>query len=686
MSCGVPGSAVEYPDSDLRSLAALYGIQTEYRDVHGGLRQASSEALHAILHALGAPVGGAGDLGSVLEHRSQELNSRCLEPVTVCWSDERAGVLIRLPADFRGTIDCRLTLQGGSLREWHLDPSALYVVDNADSTSKPPIRRRIDLGDDLPVGYHRLTVEFDGRAMESTVIAAPHRAFQPENQAIWGAFLPLYSVHGPDSHGIGSYSELNRLAGWVGDRGGDLFGTLPLLATFLNEPFDPSPYAPVSRRFWNEIFLDIALIPELNGSVPARRLLESDTTRQTLADLGSSGLVDYRRVAALKRGVLHELTRTVLNEPSARRDAFKSWVENNPLARVYARFMATVDREQRSWLEWPERQRQGKLTEGDFDQLDLEYHLYVQWLAEDQLRAVANDPTAANLYLDLPLGVHRDGFDVWQERERFAVDVRVGAPPDPLSWDGQDWGFPPLHPERVREDGYDYFRQCIQHHLKFAGALRIDHIMGLHRLFWIPPGLDARDGVYVQYQAEELYAVLTLESHRHQAMLIGEDLGTVPEGVRETMSTHGLSRMYIVPFEIGGEHEPALRDQSPGSLAALNTHDMPPFATGWSNLDDWARQRVVSFLREQGWLAWDADDTGSIFKAILACLATGPAGVVLVNLEDLWQEVESQNVPGTIDEHPNWRRKARFDLDAITTNAEFNGLLDEVDRLRQQGR
>ncbi|HZO99776.1 MAG TPA: 4-alpha-glucanotransferase, partial [Terriglobia bacterium] len=309
------------------------------------------------------------------------------------------------------------------------------------------------------------------------------------------------------------------------------------------------------------------------------------------------------------------------------------------------------------------------------------------------------------LYLDLPLGVNPDSYDVWREREAFASGIAAGAPPDPFFAKGQNWGFPPLHPEGIRTQGYRHIIQYVQHHLRLAGILRIDHMMGFHRLFWIPHGLGAREGVYVRYASDELYAVFNLESHRHRSVLVGEDLGTVPAEVPASMARHHIHRMYVLQYEVQPQYQNALTAVYPGSVATLNTHDMPPFAAFWHGLDiedrvqlgilepmvaDEERRKrqalldaLVRSLREAGYVVGNGSDPQVVLRACLAHLSNNPGMVTIVNLEDLWLETKPQNVPGTWRERPNWSRKARYSMEAFTKIAEVAEVLRLIDGYRK---
>ena len=315
----------------------------------------------------------------------------------------------------------------------------------------------------------------------------------------------------------------------------------------------------------------------------------------------------------------------------------------------------------------------------------------------------------AGLNLDLPIGTHPDGYDVWREQRAFALGTSVGAPPDRVWTHGQNWGFPPLHPERIREQGYRYLIACLRHQMHYADMVRIDHILGLHRLFWIPRGAPPGEGAYVHYHAEELYAFLCLESHWQRAAVVGENLGVVPPYVNSIMSRHGILKMFVVQYEVEGGVRRALKQAPADALASLNTHDMPPFA-GWWEGRDIADRRALGLvspaaarakyrarlrrralmarvLRSARWLKGKAADSSSVFRACAEFLAASRAGAILLNLEDLWGESEPQNIPGTSSgERPNWRRKARYSLEEFTRLRVVNSILDSVRRLRRRKR
>lgn len=688
--------------NDLKELAGLYGVETSYQDAMGRRVDAEADSLVAVLRALGATVEGPADAAEALRARREELDRLVVEPVVVLWDGRNASIELRTGAHPGGSVACRLDFESGERCAWDREISALPVSGD---------RRMLALPENLPVGYHRLRVEIGGQTSEALVISAPERAYTGDGgdgKPLWGIFLPLYALETRDSWGAGDFTDFERLAEWAGGLGGGVVATLPLLAAFLDDPFEPSPYAPASRLFWNELYLDPRRVPEMEDCPEARELLRTPDFEREVRALRAERQVDYGRLIALKRRVLEELARHFFEHASPdRRDAFDDFVTSHPELDTYAAFRAVGERRGGAWQTWPERLREGRrFAPADYDEDDRRYHLWVQWILDGQVGAMAKEARrrGPGLYLDLPLGVHGSAYDVWRYRHLFAEGVAAGAPPDSFFTQGQNWGFPPLQPERLRESGYDYLIASLRHHLRHAGLLRLDHVMQLQRLFWIPSGMEAAQGVYVRYPAEEMFAVLAIESHRHQAMIVGENLGTVPPEINEAMDRHETLGMYVVQYELQPGSQ-GLREPPARSAASLNTHDMPTFRSFWEARDVQDLQELGFFderqareererrgqIREQMLRELPDEerrDDGAAYRAVLRKrlehLAASPARMVLVNLEDLWGETEPQNVPGTHTERPNWRRKARLPFEELSTKPEVLEALRRVDELRRE--
>lgn len=691
-----PGT-VQAPLSDvtdlsaLRALARLHGVQPAYTDITGRRRTASVDALLRVLAALDVFVSRLADAPAAL--RGAEAAQPAMPPVAVVRPHRP---VLTLPPARAGVVHLELLLEDGRSASW---------------TVRGRSRRaqQVRIPQPLPVGYHRLRVTAGTRTTDTLLIAAPRRAYgrTPEDR-VWGVFLPLYALRTGGDGGAGDYAGLGDLADWTAAQGGSVVATLPLLPVFLETPCDPSPYAPVSRRMWNEFYIDVERVRELHGAPDAQALLASRESQRLLRAARRAALVDYRALMRLKRAVLEILAASFFDGTDpARREAFEQFAAARPQAADYAAFRAVLDRRRTDWRQWPGRLRDGTLRPGDYDDADFRYHLYAQWIADEQVAEVSGRIRSAGgmVYVDLPLGTHAWGYDVWRDRSVFAEGVATGAPPDTFFRQGQNWGAQPLHPRRLREQGYRYVIECLRHHLAQATLLRIDHIMGLHRFFWIPHGMAASDGVYVRYPADELYAILAVESVRHRAVIVGENLGTVPREVTAAMTRHRILQSYVVQYALQPNVDVPLSRVPADAVAAVNTHDMPPFAAFWRGTDladltrlgqlspaqaaEERRRRtallrmLATFLRRRRLLRGTVG-APTMLRALLRHLGASPARVVLVNLEDLWGETRPQNTPGTGDERPNWRRKAAYALDRIRRMRSVTAALGDLDRARRE--
>ena len=695
----------------LRRLARFHGVQTTYFDIRHQRRTPPPETLLAVLRSLGEPLDTIRDASEALRRAESSAWERVCPPVCVAWDGGPASFELRVPRDAENArVRLRVVLDTGEAREFDCDLSLLPAAGSGTGNAGKYVVKRTRLPWKLPAGYHVLRVDLGGVHCGTTVVSAPSRAWSaPEgNGRGWGVFLPLYALHSRRSLATGDLTDLRALMDRVKGMGGDAVGTLPLLSACSPEPFNPSPYSPCSRLAWNEFYLDVTRAPGFGECRAAGDLLSSAAFQAEAGRLREAPRVEYRRGMALKRRVLEELSEAFFRKDPGAQENFRRFVAETPPITEYARFRAAWDAIRSPWPTWPAPLRDGRLGEGDFDGAAERYHLFAQWALHLQLRDLSSESRKL-LYLDLPLGASYDGYDVWRHRDLFALQASVGAPPDDFFTLGQDWGFPPLHPGRIREDGHAYFRACIANQLRYAGILRIDHVMGLHRFFWIPNGAGPGEGTYVRYPAEELYAILCLESHRHRARIVGEDLGTVPPYVRPAMARHGLRRMFVVQYGLTPDAGKALGKIPTASLVCVNTHDMPTFAAFLDALDvddrvslglldgedaggerTGRRERVgalTEFLRNRGRLPREGPRPGddTLLRACLAHLAGSAAEMVIVNLEDLWLERAPQNTPGTSSERPNWVRKSRHSLEELLALPGVTRTLREVDRLRKGG-
>jgi 4-alpha-glucanotransferase len=639
---------------DLAELCRRVGIELGFWDVRGTWHPAKLEPLCAVLRALGHAVERPEDAGAALLAHDAAI-WRELAPQVAAHHGERGNALgLRVPADAAGPVTVDLLREDGVVHRLEARLDALPVTFLASVGGVAMTERRFELPA-LPIGYHRAEVRAGALSGQTLVVQAPPRCHQPPGSVCdFGLFAPVYALGGERGAAIGDLGDLDALARLTFAHGGAVVGALPLLAGSYDKPFEASPYSPVSRLFWNELYLDVAgLARRLGVVVPAGAASATPVL----------GAVDYREAYRHKRAALEALSTRAWAQDGIR-VALEAELARRPRLDDYARFRAVGEVRGEPWGCWPERERDGEL--GAVDEDRRRFHVFVQWALASQLGAIKQREAAgesAGLYLDLPVGSSSDGFDLWRERAVFAARMSVGAPPDPLQWAGQNWALPPLSPPALRRSRYRYFIDCIRSHAEVASMLRIDHVMGLHRLYWIPDGSPGSDGVYVRYPVDELWAIVALESARNRCAIAGEDLGTVPEDVRPTMAARGVHRLFVAQFDWsrgeGGEGRP--NPAPDGSVASLDTHDTRTFAR---------------FVEEEG-----LGDPAALLAPWLAALGGSSADRVLVAIEDLWLEREPQNVPGTGDaERPNWRQRlSRAPAEALAEPAAreaLRGLLD----------
>lgn len=681
-------------------MAELHRIKTDYYDALGNHRRPSDDSLTAVLGALGVEATSADLIEEAIRRKERESNSTGLDAVTVRWGNAPIEFSLCLPQGASPVLQLTVFLEDGG--KWEVAVDERAVGDETQAEKAVPGMTRYRIPCELPFGYHRMTLEGPGGVSESLLIAAPEMAFLRENGKAWGLFAPVFALRSKTDWGAGSLTEFETFSNWIAALGGRLVGTLPLFATFFEEPFAPSPYTPASRLFWNEIFADPLRYPHWQQCDAARGLVESSEFQRKIARLHAEPLVDYRELAALKKQVFSNLAEHAFRRKDLQA-SLEHYAAERPELAQYARFRALSDRYRKPWPAWPEPCRSGNLTADDVSQADYRYHLFVQWLTLTQLDRILETSRTrkVGLYLDLPLGVHPDGFDVWRYPESFAHGVSGGAPPDAFFTEGQDWGFRPLHPIAERRSGYAYLRAVLANLMGHADVIRIDHALSLQRLYWVPFGMKATEGAYVYYPMDELFAIVVLESHRNRCVVVGEDLGTVSPELRRQMDRRGIFRMYVGQFELDTGNARPWNPVPRRVVASLNTHDTPTAAGFWHGDDitlrkdlgllspgeqetesqDRANLREV-LLKQCNFPGPVSDAQWTVLKRWLTHLSTSEAEFVLVTLEDLLQERKPHNVPGTIDEFPNWRRKASQELEGLRSNRRVIELLTELRNLR----
>jgi len=506
------------------------------------------------------------------------------------------------------------------------------------------------LPEGLPFGYHRLHPRSGG---ETLLIVSPPRCHLPDDLRVWGFAAQLYAARSRASWGIGDLSDLGRLARWTRELGGGVMMVNPLTAPTPVPPIEPSPYYPSSRRFRNPLFLRIEELPGWDG------LPEDQRARLTSAGtaLNRDRHIDRDAIFRLKQEALEALFAGFRGD-----DGFDWFCAGEGQALTdFATYAALAERHGKDWRRWPEGVRRPDGADIARFRADeaarIRFHAWTQWLLDTQLARASREIAIVH---DLPIGLDVAGADAWCWQDLLARDVSVGAPADEFNANGQDWGLTPFIPWRLRAARYRPFIETIRAMLKHAGGLRIDHVMGLFRLFWIPRALGAKGGAYVRSRADELLAIVALESLRARAFIIGEDLGTVEGGVRERLAAEHMLSYRLLYFEPGSpEHYPEL------ALSSITTHDLPTIAGLWNGADLEALKRIGlapneegtaalrEKLRELGKLDEDAPVEAAI-ESTHRALARSPSRVLLATLDDAVAVPERPNVPGTVREWPNW--------------------------------
>jgi 4-alpha-glucanotransferase len=708
---------------ELRRVADLVGIATRHVDALGVVREPDEETLSRLIAAFGLP-SDPNEAADALAEAGRAAPFG-LSPVHIVAQEAPVPALrLRLPAE-SGGVEWHCRLEDGSQCAGKSAGADLWL---------PP---------QLPLGYHRLAITGAGAGhgagagatAEIGLVVAPDSchlpaALQPGARS-WGLTAQLYGLRSARDWGIGDFSDLATLCREGGKLGAAAVGINPLHALFAAEPRHFSPYSPSSRAWLDYLYIDVTLVPGFAEDAAVQALIPAEAV---LAARGA-GLVDYAAVAALKRPVLEALYRRFRARGSANAlgAAFRAFRrEGGEALAAFATFEALHEHFTKaggpfSWHAWPPAMRDPNSAEiAKFARAHagrVEFFQFLQWQADLQLGAAAAAGRASGLaiglYRDLAVGVNPNGAEAWADRELVVPGATIGAPPDVLSRAGQNWGLAPINPLSLRRRGFAPVIAALRANMRHAGILRIDHVMSLQRLYWIPSGLPATAGAYVNYPLRDLLRLVALESRRQGCAVIGEDLGTVPEGFRETMQRAGVLSYRVFDFERKGDGSfipPG--DYPPLSAASAATHDLATLKGFWLGHDiAWKRrlglypdaaaeanetaerrrdrqkllealagerllapERFAAFLPEDGEPVY-AQELG---EAILAYLARSRARLMLVQIEDVAGEAEQANLPGTTDAHPNWRRRLSARLEDLVAGPEMARVAALVTASRHQ--
>jgi len=634
----------------LAARAGAMGVSASYTDIAGHRKRVGRETLAAVLDALDGELAPSP--------------RRLLAPVVA--SFEPAPVRVR----FRDSGPVRWTLAGEDGGRRAGEARGLLELPG------------------LPPGYYRLTAQRGAVSEGALVVRAPERAWMPaalKHARGFGLAVQLYELLGPLSLGIGDFSDLAGLAREAGGLGADALGLNPLHALYLSNPEHASPYSPNSRLALNPLYLDVRRLPGLEGAT--RRRLDEPAFRARVAALNAQSHIDYAGASEVKLALAREAWRRFRDSGGSREfDRFRHAAP--PALGTWADFEVIAAEHGSDAARWPAQLADpaggGVRCFVDARAESRDFHLWLQWQADVQLAEAAGQARAAGmgigLYHDLALGADPGGAEVWAARRDYVAGLAVGAPPDPLNPRGQNWGFPPLHPLRLAESGLRAFIELIRANMRHAGALRIDHVLGLNRLFVIPRGARAAEGTYLRYPLDALLAALTLESHRARCLVIGEDLGTVPRGLRTRLARRGIFSLRLLYFEREAGGRPRRPDRYPrNALAAVGSHDLPPLAGWWRGSDlermdrltlwpDAASREAANATRPVERALFAAAFTGGKPRerqspgappaaAAYAWLARSRSRLLMIQPEDALGVEAPVNVPGTVREEPNWRRR-----------------------------
>lgn len=628
------------------------GIQTEFVDGQGHRRVTDAAALEIILGALPPQI---------------------------------PGPLLGQPVVVRRGRPARSELRAGAnvLVGWKIVADAGVVIEGETSD------RVIHWPEGLAPGVYRLQLTDAADVTEDVpLISAPEKAFDGDFDRCWLLAVQLYGVRSARNWGIGDFTDLEAMIEFAADLGADGIGLNPLHALFDDRPGDCSPYSPNSRLFLNALYVDVEKLPEFQLDA---------ATRDALTPLRESEIVDYAAVARLKWQALRAAFAAFkAHATPARRQDFDAFrAEQGALLSRFACFEALRHKFKQPWWEWPEEWRQpddarfAALREGA-EAAEVAFIEFVQWTADRQLGGAADLARQlgmkVGLYLDVAVGVQSDGFDAWNEQAAISRHLGVGAPPDPLNTAGQSWGLAGFNAAGLELQSFAPYRDMLRASMRHAGAIRLDHVLGLKRLYLVPNGFSAADGVYVQMPFEALLAVTAQESTAHRCVVIGEDLGTVPEGFREQMADWGIWSYMVMMFE--RDDRGAFRGMdhySANALVTFNTHDLSTYA-GWRSFGDLKTKRALGIdpgeSDEARWhalgmlddlLRQNGIDRNDLYS-VLGFLARTKSRLLAISLEDILGVVDQPNIPGTVNEHPNWRRRLPVSIEQMTSAVDIAAL------------
>lgn len=700
-------------DHDFDRVCAFYGIVPSFVDIDGQTHVASRETREAILEAMGVLVEGRTDRGLLTEAEEFFLG-RPADPVIVMEeSSSSLRIPVRLSSVHALPFECELTLEGGLLFNFRVETVHRYGRLEA-RTREPVDLASFELPDVVPPGYHDLQFRFSGVEVNTRLIVCPTTAHLPDDfKGRTGISLQQYALHDAHDHGIGDAGTVRRLMTSLKGRGISVFGLSPVHALFPGNPLHRSPYSPSARSFFNPSFVHIENLPEYAGCRDVTKFLLSE--RDAVLEEKKGGFVRYDGAVRRKLKALDILFARFEEDEAGRSTerakAFEQYLAENPHVRVFAIFEALhehfADQGHTGFRTWP-----GSYSRCDHPSVrefaeshprEVRRAAWRQWIMRAEMENLAASAREADacLYLDLAVGADPGGAEVWMDPDLHAWTAAIGAPPDPFAPQGQNWGLAPMIPHRLKELAYEPFVRLLRANMLRGGLLRIDHVMGLFRLYWAAD----RSGAYVAYPQDDLLGILMLESRRRKCAVIGEDLGTVPPEVRHTLAHRRVLSWKVIYFERDGDVHRRPEKFPADSIATINTHDLPTLSGYWTYRDIELRDELRITLSEEKsrearqerskalaalWQllideglagAGKARPSGyswNVHEAFHRLLARSSSRLVLLSLHDLLVDSRQPNLPGTVDEYPNWSLRYTASVEEISTHSVVQRLLDAV--------
>lgn len=723
-------------DTPLARLALMAGIQPGYRDALGDKHVVSDETKVALLRAMQIPADSPDAIDDTLLRLDTEPWQRMTDAMLLVHARRgaRATTTVTLPADrAQAEMTWVLELESGKRRKGRIRFGDLPLSDARQLDGKSIERRSFVLPFALAIGRHRLDLRLEsGEQASLPVIVAPRQCHLPAlgkgDPRLWGLTLQLYGLRSSQNWGIGDFADLEHMAHIMGSMGAAAIGLNPLHALFPQWPNHRSPYSPSHRQFLATHYLAVEAMEDFAECDAARQMMADEETQRRLEAARRSELVDYAQVAALKRPIFVALyhsfcERHLGHADDSRARNFRAFqASKGDALHRFALFEALSETfDGKPWRQWPMPYRDPNSSEtrafAEQHRERIEFHQYLQWQADCQVNAAQDAALAAGmtlgLYHDLALAPDSSGGEIWANQELFAHGATLGAPPDPWNPLGQNWGLPPYVPQAMRADAYRQWADVIRALMSRGGALRIDHAIGLERMFWIPAGAGPADGGYVRYPVDELFGVLALESLRQQSLVVGEDLGTLPDGFHGRMKDAAVLSYRLLYFaqDKRGEFVPPRR-YPPLAAVAVTTHDLATLPGYWKGHDLDVRSALHQFpseaMKQESIKARERDRrtlaralvregllpagtssntplTEEMLTAIYRFIARTPSLLMLLSVEDAIGEEEQVNLPGTVDQHPNWQRKLSSSVEDLKASGRLQGLVRAIVEERKRG-